>query len=146
MLKMADSAVLREKPVISPGKASVTESTLPRIYKKILSRDRKPLLKGLFLGVFSLLSFFFRYLLFSTNYFSTPRGYVKTKKVLHTLYGRLLIFPTILLVWVVWASSRRSSRSGPLRLHSCRWPSQSADQPCAAALALSSSASSPSPH
>src|SRR6266581_5753003 len=80
MLKMADSAVLREKPVISPGKASVTESTLPRIYEKILSRDRKPLLKGLFLCVFSLLSFVFRYLLFSTNYFSTSRGVCQNKK------------------------------------------------------------------
>src|SRR6266702_3063663 len=86
MLKMADSAVLREKPVISPGKASVTESTLPRIYEKILSRDRKPLLKGLFLGMFSLLSFFFRCLLFSTNYFLDPPGVcLIEKKVFHTL-------------------------------------------------------------
>src|SRR5438128_4926707 len=53
---------------------------------------------------------------------------------------------TILLVWVVWVSSRRSLRTGPLTLRSCRWPSPSADQPCAAALALSSSVSSPSLH
>jgi len=64
MLKMADSAVLREKPVISPGKVSVTQSNLPRIYEKILSRDTKLLFERLFLGVLRLLSFVFRYLLF----------------------------------------------------------------------------------
>src|SRR6266513_2410946 len=78
---MADSAVLSEKPVISAGRASASECTLTGIYKKILYRDRKPPLKGLFLGVFSLLSFFFRYLLFSTIYFLTPpEWYIKTKK------------------------------------------------------------------
>jgi len=61
---MADSAVLREKPVISPGKVSVTQSNLPRIYEKILSRDTKLLFERLFLGVLRLLSFVFRYLLF----------------------------------------------------------------------------------
>jgi len=64
MLKIADSAVLREKPVISPGKVSVTQSNLPRIYEKILSRDTKLLFERLFLGVLRLLSFVFRYLLF----------------------------------------------------------------------------------
>ncbi len=39
---MADSAVLRDKPVISPGNVSASGRTLPRIYKKILSRDTKP--------------------------------------------------------------------------------------------------------
>ena len=38
---MADSAVLREKPVISPGNVPASKWTLPRIYKKILSRDTK---------------------------------------------------------------------------------------------------------
>src|SRR6266704_6206907 len=98
MLKMADSAVLREKPVISPGKASVTESTLPRIYKKILSRDRKPLLKGLFLGVFSLLSFFFRYLLFSTNYFLDPQGGMSKQKKSFTLCTGVFSY-SLLFYW-----------------------------------------------
>jgi len=45
--KTADSAVLREKPVISPGKVSASGRTLPRIYKKILSSDTKlAILKG----------------------------------------------------------------------------------------------------
>src|SRR5437870_1846337 len=39
ILKMADSAVLREKPVISPRKVPASGGPLPRIYKKILSRD-----------------------------------------------------------------------------------------------------------
>jgi len=39
--KMADSPVPREKPVISPGKASASGQTLPRIYKKNISRDTK---------------------------------------------------------------------------------------------------------
>src|SRR5438309_7920281 len=41
ILKMADSAVLREKPVISPRKVPASGGPLPRIYKKILSRDTK---------------------------------------------------------------------------------------------------------
>jgi len=40
-LKVADSAVLREKPVISPRNVSASDSILPGIYKKILSRDTK---------------------------------------------------------------------------------------------------------
>jgi hypothetical protein len=39
--KNADSAVLREKPIIPPRNASAIGRTLPRIYKKILSRDTK---------------------------------------------------------------------------------------------------------
>src|SRR5437773_9271653 len=97
-LKMADSAVLREKPIFSPRNASVSEWTLPRILKIKISRDtkqlfRKPslprmrrLLSLLFSTIlFFLLSFFSRYLFLSTNYFSTPRGHLKRKKVLHTL-------------------------------------------------------------
>jgi len=41
ILKMADSAVLREKPVISPRRVPASGGPLPRIYKKILSRDTK---------------------------------------------------------------------------------------------------------
>jgi len=40
-LKMADSAVLREKPVISLGKVPASEWTLPRILKIKISRDTK---------------------------------------------------------------------------------------------------------
>src|SRR2546421_9583809 len=40
-LKNADSAVLREKPVISPRNISDSERPLPRIYKIKNSRDTK---------------------------------------------------------------------------------------------------------
>jgi len=40
-LKMADSAVLREKPIFSPRNASVSEWTLSRILKIKISRDTK---------------------------------------------------------------------------------------------------------
>jgi len=40
-LKNADSAVLREKPIISPGNVSAGEWTLLEFRKKILSRDTK---------------------------------------------------------------------------------------------------------
>ncbi len=63
---MADSPVLREKRVISPGNVSASEWILPRIYNKILSRDTKQLFGGTFLGVFSLLSF--SSLIFSFSY------------------------------------------------------------------------------
>src|SRR2546426_9827549 len=52
----------------------------------------------------------------------------------------------ILPVWVVWVSSRRSSRIGLLTLHSCRWPSLFADQPCEAVQAPSGTSSSLSRH
>src|SRR6266568_7115507 len=98
-LKMADSAVLREKPVISLGNVPASEWTLPRILKMKISRDtkqlfRKPslprmrrLLSLLFSTIlFFLLSFFSRYLfLFLLTISRPPRGYVRTKKVLHTL-------------------------------------------------------------
>ncbi len=98
-LKMADSAVLREKTIFSPRNASVSEWTLSRILKIKISRDtkqlfRKPslprmrrLLSLLFSTIlFFLLSFFSRYLfLFLLTISRPPRGYVRTKKVLHTL-------------------------------------------------------------
>src|SRR6266571_6281325 len=40
--KNADSAVLREKTIISPRNASASEWTLPRILKIKISRDTKP--------------------------------------------------------------------------------------------------------
>jgi len=41
ILKVGDSAVLREKPAISPGKVSTSQSTLPSILKIKISRDTK---------------------------------------------------------------------------------------------------------
>ena len=96
---MADSAVLREKPIFSPRTASVSEWTLPRLLKIKISRDTKQLFRKpslpkmrrplslLFSTIlFFLLSFFSRYLfLFLLTISRPPRGYVRTKKVLHTL-------------------------------------------------------------
>src|SRR6266581_4149119 len=97
-LKMADSAVLREKPIFSPRNASVSEWTLSRILKIKISATQDSSL-----GIFSilkclvhylllfyylvfLLSFFSRYLfLFLLTISRPPRGYVRTKKVLPTL-------------------------------------------------------------
>src|SRR5438034_5921506 len=82
ILKMADSPVLREKPVISPRNVSASEWTVPRIYKKNRSHDTKqPFWKDIgarngpersfhLLFVSSYSSAIFS---FSTNYFSTPR-------------------------------------------------------------------------
>jgi len=39
--KIANSPVLREKPAISPRNVSTSEWIVPRIYKKIISRDTK---------------------------------------------------------------------------------------------------------
>ena len=96
---MADSAVLREKPIFSPRNASVSEWTLLRILKTKISRDtkqlfRKPSLRRMrrLLSLFFstillfLLSFFSRYLfLFLLTISRPPRGYVRAKKVLRTL-------------------------------------------------------------
>src|SRR6266704_5960748 len=95
-LKMADSAVLREKPIFSPRNASVSEWTLSRILKIKISATQDSSL-----GIFSILKCLVRYLLlfyylvFLLSFFSRylflltisrpPRGYVRTKKVLHTL-------------------------------------------------------------
>src|SRR6266568_3266067 len=97
-LKMADSAVLREKPIFSPRNASVSEWTLSRILKIKISATQDSslgifsILKCLvhylllFYYLFFLLSFFSRYLfLFLLTISRPPRGYVRTKKVLHTL-------------------------------------------------------------
>jgi len=75
-----------------------------------------------------------------------PRVCLNKKSPSHFCTDVLLIFPTIPLVWVAWVSSRRSSRTGPLTLHSCTWPSRFVDQPCAAFPAPSDTASSPSRH
>ena len=40
-LKTADSAVLSEKRIVSPRNVPDSESPLPKIYKKKLSRDAK---------------------------------------------------------------------------------------------------------
>jgi len=77
---MADSAVLREKPIFSPRNASVSEWTLPRILKTKISRDTKQLFEDFSRTGPDLLSF-----LFLLTISRPPQGYVKTKKLLHTL-------------------------------------------------------------
>src|SRR6266571_4137741 len=91
-LKMADSAVLREKPIFSPRNASVSEWTLSRILKIKISATQDSslgifsILKCLVNYLVFLLSFFSRYLFLFLLTISRPtRGYVRTKKVLHTL-------------------------------------------------------------
>src|SRR6266581_5964318 len=98
-IENADSAVLREKPVISLGNVPASEWTLPRILKIKISHDtkqlfRKPslprmrrLLSLLFsIILFFLLTFFSRCLfLFLLTISRPPRGYGRTKKVLHPL-------------------------------------------------------------
>ena len=92
-LKMADSAVLREKPIFSPRNASVSEWTLLGILKIQISRDtkqlfRKPSLRRMrrLLSLFFstillfLLSFCSRYLFFLLTISRPPQGYVRTKK------------------------------------------------------------------
>src|SRR5205809_2500519 len=157
ILKMAGSAVLRLKPVISPKTVSDSEWPRSRIYKKIFpATQNSPFGKNIgarngpersfhLLFVSSYSSAIFS---FSTNYFSTPppRVCLNKKSPSHFCTDVLLIFPTIPLVWVAWVSSRRSSRTGPLTLHSCTWPSRFVDQPCAAFPAPSDTASSPSRH
>src|SRR6266581_7289342 len=93
-LKMADSAVLREKLIFSPRNASISEWTPSRILKIKISRDtkqlfRKPslrrmrrLLSLLFSTIlFFLLSFFSRYLfLFLLTISRPPPGAFQNKK------------------------------------------------------------------
>ena len=75
-LKMADSAILQEKSIISPRNVADNEDPPSRNLEKNLSRDIKHLFEDFSRTRPDLLSF-----LFSTNYFSTPpRGYVQTKK------------------------------------------------------------------
>src|SRR3989442_1714257 len=78
-LKIADSAVLREKPIFSPRIASVSEWTLPRILKIKISRDTKQLFEDFSRTRPDFLSFLFLLTI------SRPGGYVKTKEPLHTL-------------------------------------------------------------
>src|SRR6266566_5998820 len=96
-LKMADSAVLREKTIFSPRNASVSEWTLSRILKIKISHDTKqlfrkpslPRMRRLLSLLFSIILFFlltfFSRCLFLLTISRPPRGYVRTKKVLHTL-------------------------------------------------------------
>src|SRR2546427_7581655 len=90
-LKSADQPVLGEKLIISPRNASVSEWTRPRILKIKTSRDTKRLFGRILYPLFNLLSF-----LFLLTISRPPRGYVKTKKVLHTLsnaFGTSATFP-----------------------------------------------------
>src|SRR5205807_355038 len=79
-LKMADSAILQEKSIISPRNVADNEDPPSRNLEKNLSRDIKHLFEDFSRTRPDLLSF-----LFSTNYFSTPPpGVCPNKKVLHT--------------------------------------------------------------
>ncbi len=60
------------------------------------------------------------------------------------LFGKPPSRSAILLVWVVRVSSRRSLRTGPLGLRSCKWPSRFSGRPCAVVPVLSGISSSPS--
>src|SRR6266496_2638489 len=92
-LKMADSAVLREKSIFSPRNASVSEWTLSRILKIKISHDTRQFLRNFFysempralsspllLSCFSVIFLFSLSFSFSTNYFSTPPGVCQSKK------------------------------------------------------------------
>src|SRR2546425_11816843 len=83
-LKSADQPVLGEKLIISRRNASVSEWTRPRILKIKTSRDTKRLFGRILYPLFNLLSF-----LFLLTISRPPRGYVKTKKLLHTLDRRV---------------------------------------------------------
>src|SRR6266699_2201742 len=89
-LKMADSAVLREKLIFSPRNASISEWTLSRILKIKISRDTKQLFRKPSLRrMRRLLS-----LLFSTIFFflltisRPPPGGISKQKKSFTLYAR----------------------------------------------------------
>src|SRR5438309_11070004 len=79
-LKMADSAILQEKSIISPRNVADNEEPPSRNLEKNLSRDIKHLFEDFSRTRPALLSF-----LFSTNYFSTPPPprACPTKKSLH---------------------------------------------------------------
>src|SRR5207249_10813172 len=131
-LKMADSAVLREKPIFSPRNASVSEWTLLRILKIKISRDtkqlfRKPSLRRMrrLLSLFFssillfLLSFFSRYLFFSTNYFSTPPGVCQNKKEPQQPW----LDSTILSFSSLWPNRRYSLRRAASQTRQSAMPS-----------------------
>jgi len=84
---MADSAVLREKPIFSPRTASVSEWTLPRLLKIKISRDTKQLFRKPSLPrMRRLLSLLFSTILcFLLSFARPPGGMSDLKKVLHTL-------------------------------------------------------------
>src|SRR6266566_5831153 len=77
---------LRDNSTFSPKTVSDSESTFPRIYKKILSRDTKQLCGESFPSENALVYylFFFRYL------FSTLPEVCQNKKKSFTLYQTLL--------------------------------------------------------
>ena len=78
---MADSAVLREKPIFSPRTASVSEWTLSRVLKIKISRDTKQLFrKPLLPRMRRLLSLLFSTILFLLLSFSRPPGVCLNKK------------------------------------------------------------------
>ena len=84
-LKMADSAVLREKTIFSPRNASVSEWTLSRILKIKISRDTKQLFRKPSLPrMRRLLSLLFSTILFFLLSFSRPpRGMSDLKSPSH---------------------------------------------------------------
>src|SRR5438876_1717236 len=86
--KTADQPFLRDKSTISPKTVSDGGNTLPRIYKKILSRDTKQLFGEFFSSEKCLVYYLsiFYYLVFLLSFFSTPPGVpLFQEKVLHTL-------------------------------------------------------------
>src|SRR5947208_7023665 len=86
-LEMADSAVLREKPIFSPRTTSVSEWTLSRVLKIKISRDTKQLFrKPLLPRMRRLLSLLFSTILFLLLSFSRPPGGMSKQKKSFTLY------------------------------------------------------------
>ena len=78
-LKMADSAILREKSIISPRNVPDNEDPPSRNLEKNLSRDTKQRFWE---------SSKICYLFFSTNYFSTPPGVCQNQKKSFTLSAK----------------------------------------------------------
>src|SRR6266480_1931878 len=86
-LKMADSAVLREKPIFSPRNASVSEWTLPRILKIKISHDTKQLFRKPSLPrMRRLLSLLFSTYYFFCHLFLDPPGGMPDLEKSFTLY------------------------------------------------------------
>src|SRR6266487_2551136 len=77
--RMVEWPFPRDKSAISPKTVSDGENILPRIYKKIISRDTKQRFWE---------SSKICYLFFSTNYFSTPPGVCQNQKKSFTLSAK----------------------------------------------------------